>query len=290
MNPKDVQVLTPERLRSWTLPVPDGDKSTRGTVLVIGGSRFTPGAVLLAGTAALRAGAGKLQLATTESNAAALSIAVPEALVVGLPETGSGAVSGEPPPQLVDLASEADVVLIGPGLIDVDETGKLLEATVAAVGKDAALVVDAYALGALAERDSLLRGRSTRPVLTPNQGEAATLLGRDLGDDLDEEAAAVADAFDCVVSVFGHVADPDGTGWRDETGDSGLGTSGSGDVLAGLVAGLLGRGAESAQAACWAVHVHSAAGQRLAVELGRTSYLAREIVDGIAPALAALEV
>lgn len=290
MNARDVEVLTPERLRSWALPEPEGDKSSRGTVLVIGGSRFTPGAVLLAGTAALRAGAGKLQLATTESNAAALSIAVPEALVIGLAETDTGAVAGDPPRQLVDLAGEADVVLIGPGLIDVDQTGKLLDAIVDAVGEDTALVVDAYALGALSERHSLLRGRSTRPVLTPNQGEAAKLLGRDLGDDLNEEAAAVADTFDCVVSLFGHVASPDGAGWRDETGDSGLGTSGSGDVLAGLVAGLLGRGTEPAQAACWAAHVHAAAGERLAVELGRTSYLAREIVDGIAPALAALEV
>jgi hydroxyethylthiazole kinase-like uncharacterized protein yjeF len=181
-------------------------------------------------------------------------------------------------------------VLIGPGLIDVDETGKLLEAIVAAVDEDTALVVDAYALGALTERESRLRGRSTRPVLTPNQGEAAKLLDRDLGDDLNEEAAAVAEKFDCVVSLFGHIASPDGGRWRDETGDSGLATSGSGDVLAGLVAGLLGRGTESAQAACWAAHVHAAAGERLAVELGRTSYLAREIVDGIAPALAALEV
>lgn len=290
MSARDVEVVTPERLRSWPLPEPEGDKTSRGTVLVIGGSRFTPGAVLLAGTAALRAGAGKLQLATTESNAAALSIAVPESLVIGLSETESGAVSGDPPDQLTDLAGEADVVLIGPGLIDLDETGKLLEAVIDAVDDETALVADAYALGALAERESLLRGRSTRAVLTPNQGEAATLLGRDLQDDLNDEAAAVADKFDCVVSLFGHVAEPEGAGWRDESGDSGLGTSGSGDVLAGLVAGLLARGAEPSQAACWAVHVHAAAGQRLAVELGRTSYLAREIVDGIAPALAALEV
>jgi ADP-dependent NAD(P)H-hydrate dehydratase len=93
-----------------------------------------------------------------------------------------------------------------------------------------------------------------------------------------------------VVSLFGHVADPASGAWRDETADSGLGTSGSGDVAAGLVGGLLARGASPSQAACWAVHVHAAAGQRLAVERGRTSYLAREIVDGIAPALAALEV
>lgn len=290
MTPHDVEPLTPARLRSWPLPSPGGDKSSRGTVLVIGGSRFTPGAVLLAGTAALRAGAGKLQLATTESTAAALSIAVPEALVMGLPENEAGAARGWADDHLVDLARAADVVLIGPGLVDVDETGALLETVVDEIGADTSLVVDAYALGALAKRPDLLRGRDRRAVLTPNVGEGAWLLDRDLGDDLDAESGAIAGAYDSVVTLFGHVAEPGGSSWRDETAEAGLGTSGSGDVLAGLTAGLLARGAEPAQAACWAVHVHAAAGQRLAVERGRTSYLAREIVDGIAPALAALEI
>ncbi|MCW2839761.1 MAG: NAD(P)H-hydrate dehydratase [Aeromicrobium sp.] len=290
MTELDVTTLTPGRLREWPLPAAEGDKSSRGTVLVVGGSRFTPGAVLLAGTAALRAGAGKLQLATTESTATALSIAVPEAMVIGLPENDAGAAHASQVDQLVDLACAADVVLIGPGLIDVDEAGSLLEVVIDAIGDDVSVVVDAYALGALSKRQELLKGRARRAVLTPNQGEGARLLDRDLGDDLDEESAVIARTFDCVVSLFGHVARPDGTVWRDETADTGLGTSGSGDVLAGLVAGLLARGADPEQAACWAAHVHAAAGQRLAVEHGRVSYLAREIVDGIAPALAALEV
>jgi ADP-dependent NAD(P)H-hydrate dehydratase len=289
MTRPDVVMLTPARLRSWPLPSPDGDKSSRGTVLVVGGSRFTPGAVLLAGTAALRAGAGKLQLATTESTAAALSIAVPEAMVVGLPENEAGAAHAGTNEQLADLARSADVVLIGPGLIDVDETGALLDMVVEAIDDDTSVVVDAYALGALSKRPDLLKGRPVPAVLTPNLGEGARLLDRDLGDDLEEEAAAIADRYGCVVSLFGHVAEPGGATWRDETGDSGLGTSGSGDVLSGLLAGLLARGAEPDQAASWAAHVHAAAGQRLAVERGRTSFLAREIVDGIAPALAALE-
>jgi ADP-dependent NAD(P)H-hydrate dehydratase len=290
MTKADVQILTPGLLRSWPLPSPSGDKSSRGTVLVVGGSRFTPGAVLLAGTAALRAGAGKLQLATTESTAAALSIAVPEAMVVGLPETESGAVHARPTDQLIDMVGAADVVLVGPGLIDVDETAALLEIVVDAMGDDTSIVVDAYALGALSKRPDLLDGCGARAVLTPNQGEGARLLDRDLGDDLDEEAATIASTYDSVVSLFGHIAEPGGSAWRDETAETGLGTSGSGDVLAGLAAGLLARGADPAQAACWAAYVHAAAGQGLAVEIGRMSYLAREIVDAIAPALAALEV
>ncbi|MCW2748704.1 MAG: carbohydrate kinase, partial [Nocardioidaceae bacterium] len=89
----ETQVITPQLLRGWPLPEPDGGKKTRGTVLVIGGSRFTPGAVLLAGVAALRAGAGRLQLATTQSSAPALSIAVPEAKVIGSTETEGGSMA-----------------------------------------------------------------------------------------------------------------------------------------------------------------------------------------------------
>ena len=86
MPSQSEKVITPRLLRDWPLPDPRGDKESRGTVLVVGGARFTPGAVLLAGVAALRAGAGRLQLAVNASTAAALSIAVPEAKVVGLPE------------------------------------------------------------------------------------------------------------------------------------------------------------------------------------------------------------
>src|SRR4051794_4497712 len=97
-NRSDERVITPGLLRDWPLPDPRGGKESRGTVLVVGGARFTPGAVLLAGVAALRAGAGRLQLAVNESTAAALSIAVPEAKVVGLPDQGE-----EPPEELLAL-------------------------------------------------------------------------------------------------------------------------------------------------------------------------------------------
>lgn len=289
MSAREALPLTPSRLRAWPLPAPDGDKNSRGTVLVVGGSRATPGAVLLAGLAALRAGAGKLQIATTQSTAVALGVATPEAMVAGFPETPAGALVGRAPEQLAEMVAQADVVLLGPGLVDVDETAALLEDVLQSVGDEAALVLDAYALGAVAGRPELLRGRAQAPVLTPNLDEGAMLLGRELGDDLDRAAAQLAEKYDSVVSLFGHIADPDKNAWRDETDTSGLGTSGSGDVAAGLVAGLLARGASPAQAACWGIHVHAAAGQRLAVKHGRASYLAREIVDEIAPALGALE-
>jgi NAD(P)H-hydrate repair Nnr-like enzyme with NAD(P)H-hydrate dehydratase domain len=149
------------------------------------------------------------------------------------------------------------------------------------------VVLDAYALGALSTRPDLLAGRD-RVVLTPNVTEAAHLLGHEPGDDLGGAAVALAERYGAVVTLFGHIASPDGRRWRDESSDVGLGTSGSGDVRAGIVAGLLGRGAEPEQAACFAAWVHAVAGQRLIPRYGRTGFLARELVDEVAPTLAML--
>ncbi|SCE95842.1 NAD(P)H-hydrate dehydratase [Micromonospora mirobrigensis] len=285
-NRSDSLVITPALLREWALPVPSGGKDARGTVLVVGGSRFTPGAVLLAGVAALRAGAGVLQLAAAESTAAALSIQVPEALVVGLPETPAGAVAGRAGDQLRELAGEATVVTLGPGLNDIDETRELLELILDATGPETSLVLDAYALGALSHSPDLLVGSGRPVVLTPNLTEARHLLDRDPGDDLDAEAAELARRYDAVVSLYGHIATPQGGSWREESGDAGLGTSGSGDVRAGLLAGLLSRGAEPAQAACWAAFAHAVSGQRLVPRYGRIGFLARELLDEIPHTLA----
>ncbi|MEU8013106.1 NAD(P)H-hydrate dehydratase [Micromonospora parva] len=282
----EVKVITPALLRDWALPVPVGGKESRGTVLVVGGSRFTPGAVLLAGVAALRAGAGVLQLAAAESSAAALSIQVPEALVVGLPETTDGAVAADRDGQLGDLVAQADVVTLGPGLMAIEETNRLLGLVLEAARPDTSLVLDAYALGALSHAPDLLVGSGRPVVLTPNVTEAGHLLGRDPGDDLDAEAAELAARYETVVSLYGHVAAPDGRGWREESGDAGLGTSGSGDVLAGLLAGLLSRGADPAQAACWGSFAHSVSGQRLIPRYGRIGFLARELLDEIPRTLA----
>jgi hydroxyethylthiazole kinase-like uncharacterized protein yjeF len=254
----------------------------------VGGSRYTPGAVLLAGVAALRAGAGVLQLAVAESTAAALSIQVPEALVIGLPETGSGSVAGEPPDRLRELAGEARVIVIGPGLDDVDRTGELLGHLLDAAGPRTGVVLDAYALGALSRRPDLLDGRGHQVILTPNRTEAEYLLGRDPGDDPGADAASLASRYGAVVSLYGSIAAPDGRAWREESGDSGLGTSGSGDVRAGIVAGLLSRGCEPAQAACFGAYVHAVSGQRLIPRFGRIGFLARELLDEIPYTLATL--
>jgi ADP-dependent NAD(P)H-hydrate dehydratase len=123
-------------------------------------------------------------------------------------------------------------------------------------------------------------------VLTPNGTEAAHLLGHDPGDDLAAAARSLAERYSAVVSLRSHIAAPDGRCWREESGHVGLGTSGSGDVLAGIIAGLLGRGADAAQAACWGAYIHAVSGQRLIPRFGRTGFLARELVDEVAATIA----
>lgn len=271
----DSEIITASALRDWALPEPGGHKQSRGRVLVAGGSPSTPGAVQLAGLAALRVGAGVLSLAVARSVAPAVAAAVPEAAVIGLPELDGA----QPDDALRDAVAGADGLLVGPGLDDPDATRALLARVVAAAEDDSVFVLDAFTLGVLRDFDGRERMHD-RAVLTPNPNEAARLLDTDI-DDLhpSETAARIAHTYRAVVSFGGEVAHPDGRRWTVEGGHPGLGTSGSGDVLAGAVVGLAARGASLAQAACWGTYAHATAGDRLAARIGRLGFLARELAD-----------
>lgn len=285
--PADIPAVTPQLLRGWPLPSLDdgGTKHDRGTVLVVGGADSTPGAVLLAGLAALRVGAGRLQVATVSATAVALGVTLPEAMVVGLPAGPSGSLSAEAADRIVESAAGAATVVLGPGLLDKDEAHDLLKATLPRL-ECRWLVLDAVALTALAGHEELLEDKEG-VVLTPNTGELAALLD---GEELTglEGATAVAARYNAVVATQGWVVTPDGRAWRDEAGGVGLGTSGSGDVLAGVVGGLLARGADPAQAAVWGQYAHAAAGDRLAAAQGRLGFLARELLDELPAVLTSL--
>jgi hydroxyethylthiazole kinase-like uncharacterized protein yjeF len=270
--------ITSALLREWAPPHAAGD-----TVLVVGGARTVPGAVLLSGIAAARTGAVTLQLAVAERHASALGVAVPEALVTGLPEASSGAVSRDAADVLADLVPKARALVIGPGLTDADETGALLDRLLPMVAADSAVVLDAFALGAIGLHPELAKPVHGRLVVTPNTIEAAYLLGRpdEPVEDFVAAAVEIAERHQAVVNLMGVVAEPGGRVWCDGTGHIGLSTSGSGDVLAGLVGGLLAGGADPAQATCWAGHVHAMAGQRLVPRTGLTGMLARELLDQV---------
>lgn len=286
--------VTPTLLRSWPLPAMGSGKLERGSVLVIGGARKTPGAALLAGTAALRAGAGRLTLAVAESAAAALAVALPEAGVIGLPETSSGSVRSTGLEALKPDLEAADAVLIGPGLDDPEETAQLLRNLLRKeqIREDQTLILDAFALGILKRLLADIRPWAGHLILTPNPTELGLLLGRD-PEDIRNNVAEVSDTYQAVVSCQGIIAKPRNAGpadtagstacWEITTGSGGLGTSGSGDVLAGTIAGLRARGTTDAQAACWGSHLHAAAGDRLASRKGSPGYLARELADELPP-------
>jgi ADP-dependent NAD(P)H-hydrate dehydratase len=277
-NQSEPTPITSALLRDWKPTNTAGE-----AVLVVGGARRSPGAVLLSGIAALRTGAVKLQLAVVDRHSSGLGLAVPESAVVGLPETESGAVSREAADVLADLLPDLRALVVGPGLSDVDETGALLERLLPLVAADCPVVLDAFALGAVANHPELAKPVHGRLVLTPNTTEAGYLLGRpdDPVDDFVGAAVEIAERHQAVVNLMGVVAEPGGRVWQDSTGHVGLSTSGSGDVLAGLVGGLLACGADPAQAASWAGHVHAMAGQRLVPRTGLTGMLARELLDEV---------
>lgn len=297
--------ITPSLLRDWPLPSAGADKYSRGAVLVIGGARRTPGAALLAGTAALRAGAGRLTLAVAESVAVQLAVTLPEAGVVGLPESGGGSVGASGLKALAEDLDAADAVLIGPGLDDIDETEALLRELLrreaerdsgAGGGRGSGsgsgrgtVILDAFALGCLPRLMDELEPWAGRLILTPNPHEAGILLGRDT-DNLAADVVEIAEKYRAVVTCQGVIARPPGADapegadrWEITTGYGGLGTSGSGDILAGAIAGLRARGTTDAQAACWGTHLHAAAADRLASRMGSLGFLARELADELPP-------
>jgi hydroxyethylthiazole kinase-like uncharacterized protein yjeF len=278
------ELVTPASLRDWPLPRAGGSKHSRGHVLVAGGSPSTPGAVMLAGLAALRVGAGVLALAVARSVAPHVAVAVPEAAVHGLASLERGGGSRDDGALLKTALGGHDTVCLGPGIDDPDVASWLLDAVLATCGDDARMVLDAFALGVLPGLGGDVVARlAGRAVLTPNGSEAARLLEADPEGVEDREPAdvarEVAARYHVVVCYERHVADPDGRTWAIGSGHPGLGTSGSGDVLAGAAAGLLARGADPAQAACWATYLHATAGDRLAPRVGRLGFLAREVVD-----------
>ena len=278
-------IVTSRLLRDWQLPEPDTDegKAGRGSVVVIGGAPHTPGAVLLTGLAALRVGAGKLTYATVEQNASALAVAVPEAGVMALATTDTGALALSSRDTLGALVENADTVVLGPGMAGPEQTREFVSGLLPLLGANTTLVLDALGLTCGALDAAAVRRLDGRVVITPNPTEAGILLDDDSGVDASGTSEAttrrLANRFGAVAALRSTVASPDGRMWQDGSGNPGLGTSGSGDVLAGAIGGLAARGASAEQAAVWGVHLHAEAGERLAARIGAVGFLARELLD-----------
>lgn len=279
------------------LPQPgkEGDKEERGRVLVVGGATEMPGAVILAGVAALRAGAGKLQIATCRSIAQAVAVAVPEARVFALPETRAGALAVSGVAEISERAKEVNAVLIGPGMIDEGTVVRLVQKLLPQLG-EATVILDAAALSCFAETPQCLHDLDCKAILTPHAGEMATMLGTDknaVTRDALVTARKAARRFRAVVALKGAethiVAHGTRQTYRNRAGNVGLATSGSGDTLSGVITGLAARGATPLQAAVWGVYLHARAGDALAKRMGQLGYLARELLAEVPALMSKLE-
>lgn len=264
MSTPMVRELTPALLRRYKLrkPAPDGDKNAHGRALVAAGSLATPGAALLAAEACLRTGVGKIGIALPRAAMVAVGLAVPEARVLPLEGPVTRAIVGA-----------QDAILVGPGMQP--DTARRWRR--AALASDAAVVLDAAALPGLRRQV-----RRAPTIVTPHSGEMAALSGRSAREIERDPLAVARDTareLGLIVVLKGPttVVVAGDALFRNRTEIPGLGSSGSGDVLAGLIAGLAAQGVPGLDACLWGVALHAAAGRRLARSIGTTGYLAREL-------------
>ena len=262
---------------------PRGHKGTFGRVVAVAGSLDYAGAALMAGAAALRAGSGLVILCVPQSLQPVIAGRVPELITRGLPEIEPFEV--DPGPAAADVAElPADALLIGPGLKPGRGTSRLTAMTLAGEGPPA--VVDAGALDALSKSPQWW-ARLRRPVIvTPHAGEFARL-GREAGTSDHERRTAAAEAardWGVVVVLKGAdtvVADAEGRVLTAPFEVPALGSAGSGDVLAGVIASLVGQGLTPFEAAALGVYMHARAGEDVSARLGDAGLMATDLLPAI---------
>jgi ADP-dependent NAD(P)H-hydrate dehydratase len=287
--------ITVEVLKQQRLPKhdDDADKEARGRILIVGGSLEQPGGVILAALAALRAGVGKLRIATCKSLAIPIGVTLPESRVFSLKETDGGHISSSSADQIVEYANQVDCILIGPGMVDQDEAIPLMRKILNNLKEDGpSIVLDAIAFSILStkynERD-LLHKFKNKVVITPHIGEAAALLNEEkekIAKDATKYAQKLCQDLQAVVALKGsttHIVSPenDQLVYLRTVGSVGLATSGSGDILAGLIAGVCAQGIDPLVAAMFGSYLHGKAGNILEDKIGRTGFYARELLDVI---------
>jgi NAD(P)H-hydrate epimerase len=256
----------------WPRRRPAGHKRSSGVVLVVAGSRRMTGAVRLVAESAYRAGAGLVTVAVPEGILAVAERLITEATFLPLPETRDGAIASAALDVVGEQLEGCDAVAVGPGMTADDETASFARALVAS--SPVPMVVDADGLNAFAGRAGEIAERQADLVLTPHEGEFVRLAGgtvRELAEDRLGRLRKLAAEVKATVLLKGNpalVASPSGELRLNPTGGPTLSTAGTGDVLTGVVASLLARGAHSLDAATAGAYVHGLAGDLAGLELG----------------------
>ena len=274
MQTIDIEFLKSHPLPDWS---EETHKADKGKLLLIGGSRRIPGAMILAARAALRAGCGTVRVAAPQSVALAIGIAVPELMVIPLPETKNGTIGGEAVELIAEQVKVCDAIVLGPGLDANSETDEFAREVIEAAPLP--LLIDAQAISAL-ESDWKVGARAR--ILTPHDGEFETLSGKTLGDNREKMALDYAGKTGATLALKGHqtiVATPQGESYGDESGTRALGTAGSGDVLAGIIGSLLAQGLNATRATIWGVHLHAQAGASLTKDGPEDGLMAHDFIE-----------
>jgi ADP-dependent NAD(P)H-hydrate dehydratase / NAD(P)H-hydrate epimerase len=294
-----LQVSTAPDFASLLAPrARDANKGSYGHVLVIGGSVGKTGAAAMAGFAALRAGAGLSTVATAKSALATVASFHPELMTETLPETEQGTISLRALGSGLESLLARKTLAIGPGISRNSETAEFVRA-VAQRGRASSddsvlgMVIDADALNAFEGMAEKLNGRGRTLVITPHPGEMSRLIGMSIAEiqaNRLEVARKFAREHELIVVLKGHrtlITAPDGTVWVNPTGNPGMATGGTGDVLTGLVAGLLAQHPENALlATALAVYLHGLAGDLAAESLGENSLVATDLIRFLPAAFA----
>jgi ADP-dependent NAD(P)H-hydrate dehydratase / NAD(P)H-hydrate epimerase len=279
-----LNVITARDLAPLIGPRPaESNKGSYGHVLVVGGSLGKAGAAAMAGMAALRAGAGLSTVATPKSVLGTVAGFHPELMTEPLPETDAGTISMEALSRIDELAKGKSVLAIGPGISRHTQTSELVRALVSKL--QLPMVVDADGLNAFEGRTDKLNGGNRTLVITPHPGEMARLAGSSVAE-VQKDRLGVARKFarehDLILVLKGHrtlVVRPDGEAWVNTTGNPGMATGGTGDILTGMVAGMIAQHPKDAFAAVLAaVHLHGLAGDVMRESVGEHSLVATDLL------------
>lgn len=267
---------------------PDAHKGTNGKVLIVAGSKGMTGAAALASMAALRTGAGLVTLGVAESLNEIMEVKLTEVMTKPLPESADGGIGRKALPHIEDMAAKSDVLAIGPGLGRNDETMAVVRDVVK--NAECPLVIDADGLNALVGQTDILKHTKALPIVTPHPGEMARLLEitvKDVNADRVGIARLAAGLWGAIVVLKGArtiVAYPDGEIYINTTGNSGMATGGTGDVLTGVIAGLIAQGLTSHAAAVAGVHIHGLGGD-IAASNGTIGLIASDVIAALPAAI-----
>jgi ADP-dependent NAD(P)H-hydrate dehydratase / NAD(P)H-hydrate epimerase len=269
----------------------ESNKGSYGHVLVVGGSVGKAGSVAMAGMAALRAGAGLSTVATAKSALSTVASFYAELMTEPLPETEAGTIATSAGVRIEELLKSMTVAAIGPGISRDPHTATLVRSLVA--HHTIPMVVDADGLNAFEHHAGELNGKGRTLVITPHPGEMARLVGCSTAD-VQRDRLGVARKFagehELIVVLKGHrtlVVPPDGEVWINMTGNPGMATGGTGDILTGLVGAMLAQNPkEPLMAVCAAVHLHGLAGDVMRESVGEHSLVATDLLRGLPEAFA----